>query len=325
MTTSQVSDNLPLRTYYPAIEPYKTGMLPVDATHTIYWEESGNPEGQPILYLHGGPGGSAEPKHRRFFDPTYYRIILMDQRGCGKSLPLGSLDNNTTWDLVADLEKLRQHLHIQQWILFGGSWGSTLALCYAIKHAEYVQSLILRGIFLCRPEELHWFYNSGARWIYPDAWEQFIAPIPVEDRMDLLGGYYEILTKPTFAQRARAVQAWVSWELNALKLQADQQLIANYQVDELGDALARIECHYFVHEAFLETPNWIIENADAIAHIPTTLVHGRYDMVCPVANAWDLHKALPNSTLEIIPDAGHSASETGTLDALIRATDAMKK
>lgn len=306
---------------YPEIEPFQTDFLIVSEDHDLYWEESGNPNGQPILFLHGGPGSCTEPLFRRFFDPKVYRIILMDQRGCGKSTPHASLKDNTTWHLVEDIEKLRAYLSIKKWIVFGGSWGSTLALCYAIMHPEHVKGLILRGIFLVRQKELKWFYQFGAHHIFPDEWEKFVAPIPVSERQDLISAYYKQLTSSDPDLRRTAAKAWSGWEAATLKLMYDSKLFSKFTADEHADSISRIECHYFVNRAFMETDNWILENVFKIRSIPGIIVHGRYDVICPVENAWELHKAWPESTLEIVPDAGHAISEKGISEALVRATD----
>lgn len=311
----------PLRTFYPAIEPNQTGFLSVEGGHTLYWEECGNPKGKPILFIHGGPGLGTLPYNRSFFDPEKYRIILFDQRGCGKSLPFSSLENNTTWDLVHDIEHLRKHLEIDSWVVFGGSWGSTLGLTYAIQNPTKVQGLILRGIFLCRPKELQWFYQKGADWLYPDLWENYLAPIPISERGDLIQAYHRRLTSSDPLVRSQAAKAWSGWEGGTSKLRFDPSLFANFTMDSLADSIARIECHYFIHHAFFPTDNWIIESIQAIRHIPCVIIQGRYDIPCPIASAWELHRAWPEAQLEIIQDAGHSATEPGILDALIRATD----
>lgn len=314
-----------MRTLYPPISPYATGFLPVDSLHTLYYEECGNPNGQPVLFLHGGPGSSINEKHRQFFDPSYYRIILFDQRGAGKSTPHACLEDNTTWHLVDDIEQLRHHLKIAQWIVFGGSWGSTLALTYAIQNPTKVKALIVRGIFLCRSKELYWFYQYGAHHLFPDVWETFLRPIPEAERDDLIHAYYERLTSEDKQVRHDAAFGWSAWEGATLRLLFDPELFTSFTADEHADALARIECHYFVNGAFLPTDNWIIENAPIIQHIPTTIIHGRYDVICPLENAWELHKALPQSRLFIIPDAGHAGSEPGTLHQLIESTDYYKQ
>lgn len=306
---------------YPPIEPYKTGFLDVSGGHSLYWEESGNPDGLPVIFLHGGPGSGTEPSHRCYFNPQKYRIVLMDQRGCGKSTPFSTLKENTTWHLVDDIELLRKHLKIAHWVVFGGSWGSTLALAYAETYPASVLALILRGIFLGRPKELRWFYQFGAHHLFPDEWEKYIDQIPPKERGDLLHAFYRRLTSDDAAVRKFAASAWTCWEGAALKLIFDPTLFLQFTEDSHADALARVECHYFVNNCFFKTDNWLIENVDKIRHIPTTIVHGRYDIVCPLENAWELHKAFPESQLEIIKDAGHAASEPGIMDALIRATD----
>jgi proline iminopeptidase len=314
-----------LRTLYPEIEPYQTGMLAVGDNHTLYWEESGKPDGKPVVFLHGGPGGGTEPSNRSFFDPTRYRIILFDQRGSGKSLPFSSLENNTTWHLVEDIERLRSHLNIDRWVVFGGSWGTTLALSYAIKHPESVQGLILRGIFLCRPQEERWYYQEGASYIFPDLWEAYKAPIPEDERANFIAAYYKRLTSANVAVRQEAAHAWSNWEGGTSKLHFDREYAESFSGENFADAFARIECHYFVNNAFFKTENWILENVDKIRSIPGVIVQGRYDVVCPMASAWDLHRAWPEATLEIVEDRGHSATEVGITDALIRATDLFAK
>jgi proline iminopeptidase len=260
--------------------------------------------------------------HRTFFNPAY-RIILFDQRGCGKSLPFSSLENNTTWDLVRDMEALREHLKIDKWVVFGGSWGSTLGLSYAIKNPERVEGMILRGIFLCRPKEIQWYYQEGANWIFPDLWEHYIAPIPpAEERSDFVTAYYKRLTSEVVEERQEAAKAWSGWEGGTTKLRFDPSYYAYYTHDSKADSIARIECHYFIHNTFFETDNWIIENIGAVRDIPCIIVEGRYDMACPILSAWELHRAWPEAQLQIVPDAGHASTEPGILDALIRATDA---
>ncbi len=310
-----------MRMIYPPIRPYATGFLTVSPVHTLYFEECGNANGKPILFLHGGPGSGLEEKHRQYFDPSSYRIVLFDQRGCGKSTPHASLEANTTWDLVEDIERLRQHLGIDQWIVFGGSWGSTLALTYAIQHPKAIEALILRGIFLSRPEELHWFYQSGAHFIFPDAWEHYLKPIPLTERHDMITAYYKRLLSPDPIVRQEAAIAWSGWEAAALRLRFDPELFSSFTTPHHADAIARIECHYFLNKSFFPTDHWILDNIGKARHIPAIIIHGRYDIVCPLESAWQLHKRWPEAKLEIIPDAGHSASEPGITDALIRATD----
>jgi proline iminopeptidase len=309
------------RTLYPEIEPYRTGRLPVSGGHELYFEESGNPQGKPVIFLHGGPGGGSEPRMRRYFDPTRYRVVLLDQRGCGKSTPFASLDENTTWHLVDDIEALRRQLGVERWQVFGGSWGSTLALAYAEAHPERVSELVLRGIFLLTREEIRWFYQEGTSWIFPDFWREYLEHIPEEERGDLLHAYYRRLTSPDPAVARAAAKVWSMWEGRTSKLIPDPGLIARFGADDFSWAFARIEAHYFVHDAWLGQGRGLIENIARIRHIPGVIVHGRYDVVCPVKNAFDLHHAWPESTLIVVPDAGHSASEPGTVHELVSATD----
>ena len=313
------------RTKFPPVETFNKGFMQVDAEHSVYFEESGNPQGKPVLFLHGGPGAGPEPGHRQYFDPKVYRIVLIDQRGAGKSTPFASLNNNTTWHLISDIERLREKLKIDKWVVFGGSWGSTLSLAYAITHPERVKALVLRGIFLCRRQEIHWFYQFGAHHLYPDEWERYLAAIPKEEHHDLVSAYYRRLTSEDAKVRHAAAEAWARWEGSTLRLLPDLELLKNFTGDSIAPALARIECHYFMNNAFFTSDNWIIENISKIQHIPARIVHGRYDVVCPIQNAWDLHKAWPEAKLEIIADAGHAAGEAGIVDALVRATDEFAK
>lgn len=306
---------------YPEISPYKTGMLKVSDIHEIYYEESGNPKGKPAVFVHGGPGGGTEGKHRRFFDPQKYRIVLFDQRGCGKSTPYANLENNTTWDLIEDMEKLRKHLSIHHWLVFGGSWGSTLALAYAETHPEVVTELILRGIFLLRKKEIDWFYQEGCDRLFPDAWEEYLAPIPAAERKDLVAAYYKRLTSSDKKVQAEAARAWSVWEGMTSKLIPDTKFIDHYGSDEFALAFARIECHYFTNKGFFKTDNWLIENVDKIRKIPSVIVQGRYDVVCPMDSAWALHRAWPEAELVIVPDAGHSAFEPNICKGLVAAAD----
>lgn len=306
---------------YPAIEAYHSELLPVSPLHTLYVEQVGNPNGLPIVFLHGGPGGSVAPNNRQYFDPAKWNVTLFDQRGCGKSTPHASLEANTTWDLVEDLERIREHLGFESWYVFGGSWGSTLALAYAIKHPTRVRGLILRGIFLTRPWEIQWFYQSGASNLFPDLWEPYKNAIPESERHDFVTAYYKRLTSSNRAEVLAAAKAWSIWEGSTSKLRLDPAIVAQFSTDDFADAFARIECHYFINNAFFPSDNWILENADKIAHIKTTIIHGRYDVVCPVRNAFELHQAMPASSLQIIPDAGHAASEPGIMEALVAATD----
>lgn len=309
------------RTLYPDIEPSRTSFLRVSDLHEIYCEESGNPQGKPVIFVHGGPGGGTDRKQRRFFDPSAYRIVLFDQRGCGKSKPHACLTDNTTWHLVADMERIREHLDIQRWQVFGGSWGSTLALAYAEKYPERVAELVLRGIFLLRKQEIDWFYQRGADAIFPDAWEEFLAPIPAEEHGDLLHAYYDRLTSDDPVIQQQAAKAWSIWESKTSCLYTNPDLIARSSDDEFSLAFSRIECHYFVNRAFFESDEELITNVWRIRHIPTVIVQGRYDVVCPMASAWTLHRAFPEADLRIVPDAGHSAFEPGNVHELIEATD----
>jgi proline iminopeptidase len=310
-----------MKSFYPAVEPYDHGFLAVSRVHRLYYEQSGNPQGQPVVFLHGGPGGGTIPLYRQFFDPAAYRIVLFDQRGSGQSTPHANLEGNTTWDLVADIEELREHLGINRWTVFGGSWGSTLALAYAQTHPERVQALVLRGIFLCRKKEIDWFYQEGAGAIYPDVWEEYVKVIPESERHDMLSAYYKRLTSEDEAERLNAARAWSIWEGSTSKLFPDQQLIEHFGEPQMALALARIECHYFMNQAFFETDNHLIENVGKIRHIPAVIVQGRYDVVCPMMSAWELHRAWPEANFRIVPDAGHSATEPGIVDKLIEATD----
>jgi proline iminopeptidase len=318
-------ESLQRRTLYPKIEPYHSGIFRFSDLHEIYFEESGNPQGKPVVFLHGGPGGCTEPKMRRFFDPSAYRIVLFDQRGSGKSKPHACLTDNTTWHLVADMERIREQLGIQQWQVFGGSWGSTLALAYAEKYPDRVTELVLRGIFLLRKQEIDWFYQCGADTIFPDAWEEFLAPIPVDERGDLLHAYYGQLTSSDPEVRQAAAKAWSIWEGKTSCLYPNPDAIARSSGEEFSRAQSRIECHYFVNRAFFEHDGELLENIGRIRHIPTVIVQGRYDVVCPMMSAWTLHRAFPEADLRIVPDAGHSVSEPGIVHELIEATDRFRE
>ncbi|MEM6838742.1 MAG: prolyl aminopeptidase [Cyanobacteria bacterium P01_C01_bin.120] len=310
-----------MRKLYPPIEPYYTGFLSVSERHTLYIEASGNPEGKPVVFLHGGPGGGTIPLYRQFFNPAQWRIILFDQRGCGQSRPHADLTDNTTWDLIADIEKIRQHFGIDSWVVFGGSWGSTLALAYAQTHPERCSGLILRGIFTLRPEEIRWFYQSGASYLFPDAWETYLAPIPSEEHDDLLSAYYRRLTHEDPEIQLAAARAWSIWEASTSKLIPNQDLIERFGAASFAIAFARIECHYFVHQGFFEMPNQLIAQANRLKSIPGVIVQGRYDVVCPMKTAWELHRAWPEADLIVVPDAGHSATESGIIHALVEASD----
>ncbi len=317
--------SLKMTDFYPEITPFNSGHLRVSELHEIYYEESGNPMGYPILFLHGGPGGGTNSDQRRFFDPSYYRIILFDQRGCGQSRPFAELKENTTWHLVSDIEQIKKHLNIQKWHVFGGSWGSTLALTYAIQHPESVTGLILRGIFLCRPSEIHWFYQEGASQIFPDLWEEYLKPIPLNERNNLVKAYYERLTSPDEKTRLEAARAWSKWEGGTSFLIQKPAAVDEFDSPERALPFARIECHYFINNAFFNSNNFILENIERIRHIPGFIVQGRYDVVCPAKSAWDLHRAWPEAELMITPDAGHAAAEPGTRSALVQACDRFKK
>lgn len=310
-----------LRGLYPEIAPYRTGRLRVSNVHELYFELVGNPEGSPVVFLHGGPGVGIESMNRRYFDPVHYNIVLFDQRGCGRSTPHASLTDNTTWHLLGDIERLREHLGIERWLVFGGSWGSTLALVYGETHPARVTALILRGVFLLRREELEWFYQAGAHQIFPDEWEKFIAPIPEIERGDLIAAYYKRLINDNEAIRMEVARAWSTWEAATLSLSRNQERIANFAADHFSEAFARIECHYFVNGAFLGSDQQILENVHAIRHIPAVIVQGRYDVVTPMRSAWDLHRAWPEADLRVVPHAGHAATEPGTIHELINATD----
>lgn len=311
-------------TLYPKIKPYKEHTLSVDNLHILYIEEVGNPTGIPIVFVHGGPGAGTEPFHRCFFDPEIYRIILFDQRGCGKSTPYATLEQNTTWNLVADMEAIREFLGISQWVVFGGSWGSTLSLVYGQTHPSKVMGLILRGIFLCEKRDIGWFYQQGANFIFPDYWEEFIQPVAEKDRHDMISAYYQLLTSDNDFTRSAAARAWSTWEGRCATLQPNPELQKHFSELHFAVALARIECHYFKHQAFLEA-GFILKNAQQLQNIPGIIVHGRYDVVCPLENAWKLHTAWPQAELNMVRDAGHSATEPGITDALIRATQSMAK
>ncbi|EDN38467.1 hypothetical protein FTDG_01284 [Francisella tularensis subsp. novicida GA99-3548] len=305
---------------YPEIEPYNQEFLKVSNIHTIYFEECGNPNGKPALFIHGGPGGGIQPSYRQYFNPDKYRVILVDQRGCGKSTPFAELKENTTQDLIEDFEKIRKKLNIDKWMVFGGSWGSTLGLAYAQAYPEVVTELVLRGIFLGREKELSWLYQHGASMVFPDMWEKYIEPIPVEQRKDFISAYYSILTGDDEELKQKAAIAWSVWEASTSKLFVDKKSIDRYGEDKFSLAFARIECHYFKNKLFIEEAQ-LLKEADKIKDIPGVIVQGRYDMVCPAVSAWDLHKVWPIAELNIVADAGHSISEPGILEALVRATD----
>jgi len=313
------------RTLYPAIEPYRSGWLRVSPLHEIYWEESGNPKGKPALFVHGGPGAGADARSRRFFDPKRYRIVVFDQRGCGRSRPHASLEDNTTWHLVADIERLRTFLGIERWLVFGGSWGSTLALAYSQAHPRRVSELVLRGIFMLRKWEIDWFYQDGAGALFPDRWENYVAAIPRRERGDLVAAYYRRLTSPNRATRVRAARAWSIWEAATSHLLMDEANIDKWGEEDFAVAVARIECHYFVNKGFLRSEDQLLRGVARIRHIPSVIVQGRYDVVCPIRTAWDLHRRWPEADFRVVPDAGHSALEPGNTHELVSATDRFAK
>lgn len=306
---------------FPAIEPYRTRRLKVSDLHELYVEECGNPEGQPVVFVHGGPGGGVEPWHRQFFNPKKYRMVLFDQRGCGRSTPYAELRENTTWDLVADLEKIREALGIERWVVFGGSWGSTLGLSYAITHPQRCKALVLRGIFLLREAEIRWFYQEGASWVFPDAWEAYVKAIPEDERGDFVKAYYKRLTSPDPAVRREAAKAWSIWEGSTSKLFPSPEMAARFGEDRFAEAFARIECHYFINKGFFDRDDLLLANAHQLRGIPGVIVQGRYDIVCPMRSAWDLHRAWPEAEFHVVADAGHAASEPGILSRLIEATE----
>jgi proline iminopeptidase len=305
---------------YPDIQPFQSGHLDVPGGHSLYYEQSGNKAGKPVIFLHGGPGGGTSPFHRRFFDPALYRIVLMDQRGSGRSRPHASLENNTTWDLVADIEALRQHLGIDRWLVFGGSWGSTLALSYAETHPERVSELVLRGIFLVRKKELDWFFQEGANALFPDAYEGFRNAIPEAERPDMLGAYHRRLTGRDEAVRQDAARAWSVWEASTCLLIPDTAFIDGWKTPNFADALARIETHYFVNKGFFREEDQLLKGAGRLAGIPTSIIQGRYDVICPMMTAWELKKALPEASFTVVT-AGHAANDPGIARELVTATD----
>jgi len=310
------------RTLYPAIDAHEVGRLRVSSTHELYYEVSGNPEGKPVVFVHGGPGGGTNPNQRRFFNPEAYRIVLFDQRGCGRSTPHASLEDNTTWDLVADMERLRAHLGVERWQVFGGSWGSTLALAYAERHPDRVAELVLRGVFLLRRAELLWFYQSGASALFPEAWQAYLEHIPAPERGDMMAAYYRRLTSADLDERLAAARVWSVWEASTSFLRPQPAYLERAGSDAaFALAFARIECHYFVNRGFFEVDGQLLRDVGRIARIPGVIVQGRYDVVCPAKSAWELSQAWPGGRLEIVADAGHSSYEPGIIDRLVRATD----
>ena len=310
-----------MKQLYPEIEPYNQFDLKVSDLHTIHVEESGNINGKPVIFLHGGPGGGIEPVYRQYFDPEKWRIIVFDQRGCGQSTPHAELQEKTTWDLIADIEKIRQHLEIDKGVVFGGSGGSTLSLSYAITHPDRCKALVLRGIFMIRKKEINWFYQDGTSNIYPDAWEHYLRPIPEDERHDLVTAYYKRLTSNDDSVRIEAAKAWSIWEASTSKLIQSGESIHAFEDAKVAEAFARIECHYFINRGFFDTDEWLLENVDKIRHIPTVIVQGRYDVVCPMISAWELHRAFPEADFEIVQDAGHSMTEKGIAAKLVEYTD----
>ena len=308
------------RELYPPIEPFTSGMLDTGDGHQVYWELSGNPQGQPAVFLHGGPGAGCSPDHRRLFDPQRYCVLLFDQRGCGRSQPAASLENNTTWHLVADIERLRTLLGVDKWLVFGGSWGSTLALAYAQTHTERVSALIVRGIFTLRREELRWYYQEGASWLFPDLWEGFVAPIPEAERGDLIAAYRKRLVGDNRAEQMACARAWSLWEGQTIRLLPDASNAAKYVGDAFALAFARIENHYFVHEGWMEEGQ-LLRDAHKLAGIPGVIIQGRYDVCTPAHTAWALHKAWPQAEFHLVGDAGHAFNEPGILSRLLEATD----
>lgn len=309
---------------YPEIEPFDTGTIAVSDLHTVYYERVGNPDGIPVVFLHGGPGGGLIPMYRQYFDPAAYHVILFDQRGSGRSTPHAEVKENTTWDLIDDIEKLREKFSIDKWYVFGGSWGSTLSLAYAVSHPDHCLGLILRGIFLTRKKELDWFYQYGASEIFPDFWERYRDEIPEDERGDFMAAYHKRLFSDNEEIRLSAARAWSVWEGSTSKLFPDKDLMDHWEGAHEALSLARIECHYFVNNSFFPSDNYLLENVDKIRNIPTVIVQGRYDVVCPITSAWDLHKAMPEAEFVVVPDAGHSVSEKGITSALVEAMDKFK-
>ena len=313
-----------MATLYPEIEPFDSGMLKVSDIHDIFYERVGNPEGLPVVFLHGGPGGGLLPLYRQFFDPLAYHVVLFDQRGSGRSTPHAELRENTTWDLINDMEALREKFGIDKWYVFGGSWGSTLSLAYAETHPDRCLGLALRGIFLTRKKELDWFYQRGTSEIFPDFWERYRDEIPEDERGDFVKAYYKRLTSDDEEVRLSAARAWSVWEGSTSKLYPDQDLMNHWEGAHEALSLARIECHYFINNSFFPSEDFLLENVHKIRHIPTVIVQGRYDVVCPMTSAWDLHRAFPEAELIVVPDSGHSVSEKGITSALVGAMDRFK-
>lgn len=316
-----VSSSQHRRGLFPDNEPFASGWLSTGGPHEIFYEECGNPNGKPCVILHGGPGGAINPTMRRFYDPSKWRMALFDQRGCGRSRPNASLDDNTTWSLIDDIERLRVHLGVEKWSVFGGSWGSTLALAYAIKHPERVESLVLRGIFLLTPRELRWFYQDGASMLFPDAWARFVAPIPEAERGDMISAYHKRLTHPDRQVQAEAAAAWSQWEGDTISIRGPEARPSKFNEIDFAIAFARIECHFFANGGFFDSENWLLESAHVLKDIPGWIVQGRFDVVTPMESAWKLKTAWPGARFEVVWDAGHASTEPGIVDGLVRATD----
>jgi proline iminopeptidase len=315
----------PLKGLYPELEPFHDGYMPTSGKHQIYYEQSGNPEGIPVLVVHGGPGGGSSPNLRSYFNPEGYRIILFDQRGCGRSRPHAaqdiSLEDNTTWHLIEDMEALRLKLGIDKWVVFGGSWGSTLSLAYAIKHRQNVLALILRGIFMVRQSELNWFYQDGASHIYGDLWQRFLAPIPHEERHDLISAYAKRLNGHNRDEQLKCALAWSSWEGDTLSIEGPSDAGSKFNEPDFAIAFARIECWYFKHKGFFESDHWILDNIPKLMDIPCWIIQGRFDVVTPMTTAWELKKAWPKARFNLVKKAGHSSSDPGIMDGLVSAAD----
>ena len=309
------------RGLYPEIEPYRIGWLATGGPHELYYEESGDPKGRAAVVLHGGPGGATNPTMRRFFDANRWRTVMFDQRGCGKSRPNASLEDNTTWALVEDIERLRKHLGVEKWTVFGGSWGSTLALAYAVTHPERVEGLVLRGVFLLTQRELKWFYQDGASMLFPDAWERFKAPIPKAERGDMIAAYHKRLTHSDRKVQAEAAAAWSQWEGDTISIRGPEARPSKFNEVDFAVAFARIECHFFANKGFFLQDGWLLKQVEKIRKIPGWIVQGRFDVVTPLDSAWALHKAWPEASFNIVWDAGHASTEPGVIDGLIRATD----
>ncbi len=313
--------------FYPPIKPYNAGMLRVSDVHEIYFEESGNPQGKPVIFLHGGPGGGTDPKMRQFFDPKRYRIVLFDQRGCGKSKPSANLEDNTTWHLVSDIEAIRAKLGIDKWMVFGGSWGSTLALAYAQQHPGRCTELVLRGIFLLRKQELDWFYQDphGAAALFPDLFEDYLKPLSADERRNCVESYYRRLTSDNRETLLEAARAWSIWEGALSYMHLNKDYVKRFGDPKFAAEFARIECHYFINKGWLRNESQLLDDVPKIRHLPAVIVQGRFDVVCPATSAWDLHKAWPEADLRIVPDAGHAAFESGIARELVLACDRFAK